>query len=265
MARLGIKNLPHPGTAHSVVRVPAPAPGRDGKARYKLETHAEALEEDLKRARLCERASSPLFTTASATDLAERLSGGVTPRTLASSRYMRRHRIRIGGGVWRLLDDGPWDVTAGDQVAVLTLVPRCWELTPKELEETRAERLMGQLRTWLIRAGVNEASGFLIACLHGEFEPTSGVFRVHVHGVVAGGMVSVVDAMRSHPELDHHRDPPGGLDGSDAIGTPASCLSTAPTCTPASTCCTRRRPQRWRRRNTRETTSPPTSASFAGS
>ena len=55
------------------------------------------------------------------------------------------------------------------------------------------------------------ADGFLVACLHGDFETSRGVFRVHAHGVAAGGLIPVVEALRDLHDFDVAHDPPSGL------------------------------------------------------
>ena len=211
MARLGIADLRFPGAAFNIATVPAPRPGRDGERRGKFETLAFARIEDRKRAKSAARATSHLIDPAAAALLAGRLAGRRTPRTLASSRYMRRLRKRVIGHVWKLLSEEAWSLDDGSKVAVITVAPRSWEFTSQELQHARAEQLMARLRQWLRHAGAADATGYLLVALHGDFEPNSGVFRLHVHGVATGGMIEVVDRLRTRPDLDARLDPPTGL------------------------------------------------------
>jgi hypothetical protein len=103
-------------------------------------------------------------------------------------------RFRVIGALWKLIEEGPWDPT---ELVFFTVRPEEWEVTPEELKRITAKQLMGQFRTRLNREDAGEADGFLIAFLHGEFEPTSGSYILHIHGFAAGGMVDVLERLRS--------------------------------------------------------------------
>ena len=109
---------------------------------------------------------------------------------------MRLWRRKLVGATWRLIAEGPWDATVSGQVSVFSAVNRTWTFTPAELRHANAAKLMRSFRTDLNRTGAAAADGFLIGFLHGEWEPNEGVYRLHVHGVAAGGMIGVVRGLK---------------------------------------------------------------------
>ena len=90
---------------------------------------------------------------------------------------------------------------AGAQVATFTLISRTWEFDRPGLDGADAPAMLAWLRTELNRQGAAEADGWLVAFIHGEWEPNAGVYRLHVHGVGAGGMLTVADALRRRPHF----------------------------------------------------------------
>ena len=134
-----------------------------------------------------------LFTSRAARRLACKLARNRTQPTLASSRYMRQLRISIGGALAKLVTGSRWHP---HQTCVFTAIPRTWEFEPAHFNDVNPRRLMQAFRQELIRRGAAEADGFLIAFLHGEFEPEAGIFVLHIHGVAAGGMIEVLDSLR---------------------------------------------------------------------
>lgn len=66
---------------------------------------------------------------------------------------------------------------------VVTVVYSGWRYTPEELDKTSAEKIKGQFTSHLNRTGVSKVAGSLFAVLHGEFEPTSGIYQLHYHVV----------------------------------------------------------------------------------
>ena len=208
MPRLGISSFPDPSALYCIAILDPPPPDRRGRPRKGFETEKLSAEEDPHRAeRLAKARNAPgLFRAWSALKLARKLRRRRRPRTPASSRYMRDWRIRLIGAVWKLINDSPWDPATAGNVGVFSAVNRTWTFTPAELRRVDAARLMQNFRTDLNRAGAVTADGFLIGFLHGEWEPNEGVYRLHVHGVAAGGMIAVIDALRQRKSYRHYPD-----------------------------------------------------------
>jgi hypothetical protein len=111
-------------------------------------------------------------------------------KSLASSRYMRRKRDAIFSQIWRLVDNYPGKVTTA------TVIKRDWEFTPDQLETVNLGKLLKGFLADLDRRGAGEADGWLIAFMHGEWETPKGVYRLHLHMILAGEMIDVVDRLR---------------------------------------------------------------------
>lgn len=128
--------------------------------------------------------------------LAKRIERAVSP---ASSVYMRKQRIRIGGHLWSMVADDP------DAVSTFTLIPRTWEFAGGSLDQADPRLLLEQLRQTLIRCGAQNADGWLFAAIHGEHEPNENIFRLHVHGLAKGGMREVVSGLRERKHYQSSR------------------------------------------------------------
>ena len=187
VARLG--RLPMPDGRYRLDR-----PEESGAQGF--ETRAEARAEDALRAeRLRDQARTGDVSKAAARSLARLLaSGDRNPLTSASARSMRRLRLRFVGALAKLIDEANCS-----DVRTFTLLPKGWEGDADRLAKLSAKQLLEQLRAQLNRSGASSADGFLIAVLHGEFEPTERMFRLHVHGVAADGMLQVLDDLRAKP------------------------------------------------------------------
>ena len=66
-------------------------------------------------------------------------------------------------------------------------------LTPEQFESVTARQIKNQFISHLRRSGVMAVPGFLLAFLHGEFEPTSGTFVLHFHGVTTNEKAAALD------------------------------------------------------------------------
>lgn len=111
--------------------------------------------------------------------------------TLASALYMRDARLRVGGGLLQLADASPWTPRA------FTVIHPNWAYPADQLLSIDARQVGNQFRTHLNRAGVISAKGFLVACLHGEFEPVSQQYQLHFHGICAGDKLLALDALHN--------------------------------------------------------------------
>lgn len=134
-------------------------------------------------------------------------ANGKVPKTLASSIHMRRLRNRVVGQILALIERASFG-----RVARFDGVPRGWEFTPDELEDKEPRKLMATVRKGLYEAGAKNADGWLIAFIHGEYEPESGIYRVHYHGVATGGMIDVLRALKALPKYKNRAEPDGSPD-----------------------------------------------------
>jgi hypothetical protein len=110
---------------------------------------------------------------------------------------MRRLRNRIFSQLWKLVDAYPGLVTT------FTAIKRGWEFTPEQLLDADLDKLLAGFLSDLNRRGAANATGWLIAFVHGEYETPTGLFRLHLHGVVADGMMAVLEKLRAGPMYKH--------------------------------------------------------------
>ena len=160
----------------------------------KFETKEEALAEDATRLRSLERRLSTFLRVGKLDDirrLKELIRHVNQATSSASSVYFRKHRKRIGGHLWSMVDANQ------EKVSTFTLIPRNWEFLGGDLDQADPRLLLEQLRQTLIRCGAQNAEGWLIAAIHGEHEPNENIFRLHVHGLASGGMRGVIDRLRN--------------------------------------------------------------------
>lgn len=193
MGRLGVSDLPYPTDPYRINRLM-------GGLRQIFESRANARDEDLYRVKALTKVAAQFsnIDSTAALDLAHRLASSRSSdrRTLASKRYMRRFRVRLIGALWPLVADGPWTPS---ETSSFTAIPRGWNCSPEALETADPKKLLARFRSQLNRAGAKDANGFLIAHLHGEFEPQGRVYQLHVHGIAAGEMIAVIDRLRKTP------------------------------------------------------------------
>lgn len=183
----------------------APA-GTNGEA---FETNEFCIVEDKLRCRSTQLAivagvRAGLFAARSARRLQKRLDyarpRNGPPRSSASSAYMRRLRDRVFSQIWKLVAAAPARVTT------FTAIKRGWELTPEQLLEADLDKLLSGFLSDLNRRGAAQASGWLIAFLHGEYETPAGIFRLHLHGIVSGDMITVLDELRKGRKYKYRPD-----------------------------------------------------------
>lgn len=157
-------------------------------ARLEDQKRCEALVKRSKRAKLAK-------LKAKAAKLAQKLAyrehGLDPPDSMASSGYMRDQRIRIGGAIWKLTDNHPLGL-----ISTFTVINSNWEFPGKQLSKVDPRKLRNAFRSWLMRCGAGDASGYLVAFIDAEYEPVTDTWRFHFHGLVSGGMRDVVDQLR---------------------------------------------------------------------
>lgn len=176
---------------------PAKAPKPAGKS-HGFETKEAATNEDGYRALFLLMAYGLLFGESvrkAILSLAERLDEHATPVTCASSRYMRERRRVVIGHLWRLFAQA-----AGLTCGTVTVMVRGWQFEPRELHRVDPRRLLEQFRADLNRCGLSKTDGFAFFGLHGEYNSLTGKFDLHIHGVYAGGIGDVLQALRKRPK-----------------------------------------------------------------
>lgn len=166
-----------------------------------FETRGRSRTEDLLRAKQLRKAAEKYpddIDRDAALQLAQKLeaagNGNDVPDSLASSVYMREQRVNIVGALWQVVDNCP-----GRRVRCFTIVPKTWEFTAEQLTDVDPSQLLNALRTALYAKGADQATGWIYAYLHGEWDPIGKVFRLHVHGLAYGQMVKVIDGLRELP------------------------------------------------------------------
>lgn len=175
-----------------------------------FETLAQAKAEDRNRARLLRKDAAKTQSAwgAIAAALADRIdpdASSSVPRTLASARYKRRHRRRIVGHVALLVSrrrDG--------RICNFTAVRKDWTRHTDTLEATDLVHILRQFRESLDRAKATIKrkllkrgrsahkpwDGWIWAEIHGEHEPETDSYPIHIHGVATGDMIEVLDCLR---------------------------------------------------------------------
>lgn len=215
MSRSNITHLPLPLASYNPEVSTTRASGQIG-----FEPEAKALAEDETRVRLIRKsageASDPKNRAAALT-LAYKLDYQARqedpPESCASRAYMRAQRKNIGGGLWKLADDnrrpGPAPTGSsarrrpedglGLHVRSVTIMREDWEMPVAELLDTHPSRFLERLRVDLYACGAAKAKGAFICGLHGEYNPATGIVRVHVHGIAFYDMARVIDRLRKLP------------------------------------------------------------------
>jgi len=162
----------------------------DGTIKKVFETEAEARKEDkFRRNRL--RANGGTMAGYLA-ELLERSDKQKAPyATMASSRWCRELRIRILGELLRCL--APYK---DEEIYFVTLINKKWKISAGEFHKHTACKIMESFRQHLNRSGTTKAKGILFAWLHGEYDPVSRCFRLHVHAIVQGDKIEALRTLK---------------------------------------------------------------------
>ncbi len=204
------------------------APTRESGLSTSIETLADCVKEDKKRARLTRESlpikgpvswlnigtimkqarvripylPTPPIDVRRAEALIESLDYAtefeVARPTLASSTAMRGVRKRVIGKLLAALEEYP-----DDALRTFTVLNKNWVFQPEQLSAMSASKLKKQFRTHLQRAGVLEVPGFFVAFLHGEFEPSKGVFVLHYHGVTTSEKAAALSGLKELPGYEN--------------------------------------------------------------
>jgi hypothetical protein len=113
---------------------------------------------------------------------------------------MRDQRIRVVGNLWRLTAE------ANCPVSTFSAVRQEWHRASEDLNTLDPVALKAAFRQDLYRVGAAEADGWLFAALDGEFDPPKQSYQSHLHGVASGGMIDVLDRLRTRPGYLPWRD-----------------------------------------------------------
>lgn len=166
--------------------------GRD--ARKEDEYRTRAIRRALANAGKTARGAKKPFKRKHALRLLKRLDyrDGEPPKTLAAAAYVCRARKPILDELVRLsLCEEHGRVVTG------ALLPSNGRIPAGKLRRVQARRWMKRLLSDLNRCGLATADGYLIATLHGEFDPTALEYDLHYHIAASEGLVPVVEKLRS--------------------------------------------------------------------
>lgn len=171
---------------------------------FTIESRASCIEEDrLRRRTAAVEIQGPLHgrkikrSVAALLELLASVSEAPLPPLSAASRVlMRRWRARVCGWLWSLIS-----VVGPGQWVFFTITLPSWWVPSRKLHTVRAKRLIERLRAALYRAGAAQASGWLYAMLHGEFDGSTNGFMLHVHGLATEEMIDVLRALRGQPQF----------------------------------------------------------------
>jgi hypothetical protein len=170
----------------AALRKPQPRYRVDKDPGARFETDLQAKEEDATRARLLSSTNLPRKYVDEARELAKKLVRERVTETLASKRWMRALRRNVIGAVLELVE------AASPDVSVAVVIPLDWSCSAKELMQVDPRRLLAAFRAALYRCGARDADGWLIAFIHGDFNPDTKLFQLHLHIAVAGEMREVL-------------------------------------------------------------------------
>jgi hypothetical protein len=149
---------------------------RARKLRHEIKIGTDLIDEDRARqlVRMLKRSAD-----------SERVS-----KTLASSRYMRKQRLRLGSSLWQYVDG------LEEPFTTFTLISSRWTTLGEDLRSLDPVKLLQGVRSDLNRAGASEADGSIFMGLDGTYDLRRSVFQPHIHGLATGSMIEVVDGLR---------------------------------------------------------------------
>lgn len=185
MSRLSLGDLPTPPRCYRIDLIPD----------SQFETEEAARREDETRARLLRNyPGGSAVEHAARNRLAVSIIGSDTDEhnSPASALVMRRHRIKIVGGLWPLC--------VGQEAYFVTLIPRGFSVTPDELDSVDPVEANQWLRMALTRSGAKSGTnGWIFAYLEGEYNPKTGRIQLHWHLIITHrDMLAVIKQLRGH-------------------------------------------------------------------
>lgn len=111
--------------------------------------------------------------------------------SLACAIYFRGVRVEVLGNLLRALRK-----FADDELVTFTVINRHWRFTPDELATLSAATLKAQFQSHLKQVGITTMPGLLAAFLHGEFEPYTGLYQLHFHGITTKEKGKALDRLK---------------------------------------------------------------------
>jgi len=199
MPGLSITDLPWPTEANRI----------DLLARG-FETEQDAASEDTLRARavraqVAKHGGEWGDRAALLADLLDPNLRSELPVTLASSRCFRDQRIRVLSELLRLLNESEADRSSLVRADVVKPKLACDVF---DLQDCDPNRIFSEFRADLLRvapANTKKGSaeravkrkGFLLAAVHGEFDPTAEIYQPHFHVAATQDYVDLVDRLRN--------------------------------------------------------------------
>ncbi|WP_342163471.1 hypothetical protein [Methylobacterium sp. SD21] len=206
-----LRRLLYPGYAYNLQHQFKPTRARKNvPARPGFERGVDAAIEDARRVRTLRRWAkrdaarsvhpAARFTPEAALALARRLEApderGRPNRTFSCAAYMRRYRLRFVGAALRLAAEHP-----PEDLRLATIVPPDWRLPGTDLPALQPRQLLERFRQQLVRAGLKEAKGWLIAFVHGDYDPTHDAYQPHLHILMTTGLLPVLATVAGLPAL----------------------------------------------------------------
>jgi hypothetical protein len=85
------------------------------------------------------------------------------------------------------------------RIRFYTLVPHAWRYAGDQLATVAPKKLLEQFRAQFNRAGGAGHSGVLIAFVHGEYDPRTDTFQLHLHVLTVGGKAKAIEKLRNSP------------------------------------------------------------------
>lgn len=122
-------------------------------------------------------------------------------RSLASAAYVNSNQRNLSGQLWKL------GHSVGYEDRTFTLLPNSWEIPAWKLPYVDASKKVDALYHLLREYGGKDASGYLVAGLHGEYYEPEGTYHLHMHGVAFGEMIDVVDNLRKARDFIRLEEP----------------------------------------------------------
>jgi hypothetical protein len=174
-----------------------------GTSFHRFETREEAEREDRKRARLIQKTiqhyraanSDPVVPlTHKLRRLSRRLGTvreGRIPATPASARKMRRVRKQVFAAVM-----AAFEVFDDREICTFTVISTAWRFDSDQLESVTARQIKRRFLSHLDRSDISPIKGCLVAFIHGEFDPSSGLFQLHLHGVGTRAKVKALHRLK---------------------------------------------------------------------
>ena len=122
--------------------------------------------------------------------------GESPPPTRAAQAYYGDLQMRVGGAMWRLIDETQ---RSGHEVSFITLCPRDGDILPADvmaLDPTRLGRRLDAALDRIVRSKSLGGRGWSILFLDCEYQESEGVFRFHWHGFASGSELTAFDDLR---------------------------------------------------------------------